>query len=60
MAVAVAMAGMDPMEFLMTTDELQRSLMQSIAYRYRDVSQVTDQNRAIQIANAVGKMLSGK
>jgi len=60
MAVAVAIAGMDPMEFLTTTDDLHRSLMEQIANRYREVALVTDQNRAVQIANAVGRMLSGK
>jgi len=51
---------MDPMRYLKTTDGFERDLMLSIATRVVEIEDRRDHNRAIDIANQVGKMLSGK
>lgn len=53
MAAQVALAGMDPIEFLTTTDSDRRLAMQAVAVRVSSLSQRLDQNRARQIANAI-------
>jgi len=54
------MAGMDPMRFMTTTDDVERMVMQSIARRVGVARQRIDQNRAVMIANAVGRLFGGK
>jgi hypothetical protein len=59
-AAEVAIFGMDPLEFLRTTDGLTRGVMQKIAFEARELQRQFDLERANQIAEAVGKKLFGK
>jgi hypothetical protein len=52
----IALAGMDPLQFLKTTDELERALMLHIAKEYYELLSKLDQSRANMIANAVGRL----
>ena len=56
----MAMAGIDPMRFMTTTDDVERLVMQAIARRVGLARQRIDQNRAVLIANAVGRLFGGK
>ena len=53
MAAQVALAGMDPIDFLTTTDSDRRLAMQAVAARVLSLSQKQDLNRARMIANAI-------
>jgi len=59
-AAWVAEAGIDPIWFLNTANDLEQLIAQSIAKVAEENRQRRDRNLAIQIANAVGRMLSGK
>jgi hypothetical protein len=60
MAATVQEAGMDSWEFLNTRDSLERTVRQAVANAILERRRSDDQSRANQIANAVGKMLTGK
>lgn len=47
------------MRFLKTEDADERSLLQALAAGARQIQSEHDHERAIQIANQVGKMLGG-
>jgi hypothetical protein len=59
-AAVVALAGMSATEFLNETDSFKRNMTLLIAEKVMELQNRMDQNRAVMIANAVGKMLSGK
>lgn len=47
------------MKFITTKDQMVRMTMQAIARRAESLDQDLGERRAVQIANAVGKMLGG-
>jgi hypothetical protein len=58
--VWIAVAGLPVDKFLTMEDSFERTLWIKIAQEVMAVQSKIDQNRAILIANAVGKMLGGK
>lgn len=60
MAAYIVLAGLPIKEFLAIEDNFEQHLWVRVASRVIEIRQKIDQNRAILIANAVGKMLSGK
>jgi hypothetical protein len=48
------------MKFLSTGDDLERNVMQKVAYEARELQRRLDLERAEMIANAVGRRLFGK
>lgn len=44
---------------LTTEDPVERLLLQALAMKAKEVSEMHDENQAIRIANAVAKMLNG-
>jgi hypothetical protein len=55
----VALYGMNPVTFLTTQDSFLRETMQAIAAEAEKVQRQHNDELAIRIANAVGKMLGG-
>lgn len=52
-ATAVAMAGMDPMRYLESTDQIESLVMAALADKHRKEEERRDKNRATEISNAV-------
>lgn len=55
----VALAGIDPMRFLASTDQLEVQVAQAVATRRLELETIRDENRAQMIANAVGRTIFG-
>ena len=56
----ITIAGLPVDQFLAMEDSFERSLWLKIATQVIETKDKIDQNLAIKIANAVGKMLGGK
>lgn len=56
----IAFTGQDVSKFLNTRDNLDRAVMLGIAEEVLVLRNREDKNLSVLIANAVGKMLSGK
>lgn len=52
-AAQIALAGMDPMRYLESSDEMDVALMQAIAKEVQRERERMDENLAILISNAV-------
>lgn len=55
-AAQLGVLGLDPMEFLYTTDSFKRSVMQRLGELMVEEKRKLDNNLAVQIANNVGKI----
>jgi hypothetical protein len=58
-AALIAQAGMDPMSYLLENDPAIRDAMMAVANEFDETQRKLDENRAILIAQKVGKMLGG-
>lgn len=56
-AADIALAGLDPFEFLSTRNGQKRALMQKLAFVILDRDKERDQSRAVRIANEIGKVI---
>lgn len=58
-AAQLGVLGLDPMRFLESRDSFERQVMVELGQRIFHYKQQMQKSLAIEIANAVGKMLSG-
>lgn len=55
LAIGVALAGMDPIEFLECTDPTKALVMFKIAQEHAKAQEIRDKNLAVEIVNALAK-----
>lgn len=58
-AAQIAVLGLDPLPYLTTQDDTERAMYIEIAKRAQNYREMLNKALAIEIANAVGKMLGG-
>ena len=56
MAAQLAVLGLDPIKFLKCRDSFERNLMVELSKEIQKYKEMMDENMAVRIANAVGKL----
>jgi len=56
MAAQLAVLGLDPIRFLTCRDSFERNLMVELSKEIQKYKEMMDENMAVRIANAVGKL----